>query len=295
MKNLIMLWLAVTLTAYGQQINTGLPFLKNGPDARSSGMGETGTAASGDHSSYSMNPATLAGTQQRQLMLSHRAGFADVTIDHIGATFPGETWTFGLTAVTSSIGGIEVRLRPGEPEGTFSARNAAIGAGAAYAVSQDVSIGVTGKLLYEKIYVDEASGYAMDAGVLYRVNDALSAGASLVNLGSMSALRSASTEVPASLRFGGSYAAGLTDEFSLLAAADLVKTLDDDGTHLHIGFETVYDAMLMLRGGYQTGYETRSFSAGLGIRYGMLRIDYSIVPNSGAFVPSHTVSLMFFL
>lgn len=295
MKNLIMLWLAISLTAYGQQINTGLPFLKNGSDARSSGMGETGTAAAGDHSSYSTNPATLSATKQRQLMLSHRAGFADVTVDHIGATLPGETWSFGLSAVTSSVGGIEVRLRPGEPEGTFSARNAAIGAGASYAVSQDLSFGVTGKLLYEKIYVDEASGYAVDAGVLYRVDENISAGASLVNLGSMSALRSASSEVPASLRFGGAYSSGLTEEIALLGAVDIVKTLDDDGTHLHLGFETVYDSILMLRGGYQTGYETRSFTAGIGVRYEMLRVDYSVVPNTGAFVPNHTVSIMFFL
>jgi hypothetical protein len=185
MKRMFVIVFAVVATVNGQEIGTGLPFLKNGSDARSAGMGETGTALLGDHSSFSYNPATLRSTAQRQLMLSHRTGFADVTSDHIGATLPGETWTFGLAAVTSSVGGIEVRQRPGEPEGTFSARNAALGVGASYAFSEDLTVGVTGKLLYEKIYIDEASGYAMDAGIHYTVNDALSAGASLVNLGSM--------------------------------------------------------------------------------------------------------------
>ncbi|NUN69866.1 MAG: PorV/PorQ family protein [Bacteroidetes bacterium] len=295
MKILLALFLTLSLTASGQQINTGLPFLKNGTDARSAGMGEAMTAVAGDHSSFAYNPAALTATPQRQLMLSHRTGFADVTIDQIGATLPGSEWSVGLSAVTSSVGGIEVRLRPGDAEGTFSARNAALAAGVSYAVSTDITIGASGKLLYEKIYIDEASGYAVDAGVLYRLSDAFTTGASLLNIGSMGVLRSAASELPASLRLGGAYNAGLTDQFTLVAAADLVKTLDDDGTHLHLGFETTYDNMLMVRGGYQTGYETRSFSGGLGVRYGMLRVDYSIVPNTGAFLPNHTVSLLFYL
>lgn len=295
MMRMFVIVTAVVMTVNGQEIGTGLPFLKNGSDARSAGMGETGTALSGDHSSFSYNPASLRSTKQRQLVLSHRVGFADVTSDHIGATLPGEQWTIGLMAVTSSVGGIEVRQRPGEAEGTFSARNAALGVGASYAINDELTVGVTGKLLYEKIYIDEASGYAADAGIHYKVNDEFTAGASVVNLGSMSALRSASSELPSSLRFGGAYHTALTSEITILGAVDMVKTLDDNGTHLHAGFETVYDSMLMLRGGYQSGYETRSFSAGLGVRYEMLRLDYSVVPNSGAFMPNHTVSIMFFL
>lgn len=282
-------------TAPAVQINTGLPFLKNGTDARTTAIGEAGTAVYGDLTSFYYNPASLRYSSQHQLSINHRQGFADVTSDQIGATIPGETFSYGIMAFTTTVGDIEVRQRPGEAEGTFSARNGALGAGIAYSSDNNFSIGVSGKLLYEKIYIDEASGYAFDAGIAYKVTDDISAGISILNLGSMSVLRSVPSELPSTLRLGGSYISAISTELSIVGAADIVKTLDDDGMHLHGGAEAVYNSMFMLRAGYQSGYETRSFSAGAGVRYGILRIDYAFVPMSGAFSPQHAFSLVFFL
>jgi hypothetical protein len=281
--------------AAAQQISTGLPFLKTGSDARSSAMGEAGTAVVGDHSSFSYNPASLRFTSEHELMIGHRQGFADVTTDHLGATIPSGELTYGITALTTSVSDIEVRQRPGEAEGTFSARNAALGVGIAYSVLNDLSVGVTGKLLYEKIYVDEASGYAFDAGAVYKITNDITAGLSVLNIGSMSALRSASTELPTTVRIGGSYAASVTSDIAILGAGDVVKTLNDDGMHLHLGAEAVYNSMFMLRAGYQSGYESRSFTAGTGVRYGIVRLDYAFIPMSGSFSPNHSFSLVFFL
>jgi hypothetical protein len=281
--------------AASQQINTGLPFLKNGNDARSAAMGEAGTGLFGDHTSFYYNPASLRFSQQHQLMIGHRQGFADITADHLGATIPGETFTFGITAMTTSVADIEIRQRPGEAEGTFNARNASLGAGAALSLSDALTAGVTGKLLYEKIYIDEASGYAFDAGLAYRFSDEITAGLSLLNFGSMSVLRSVATELPATIRLGGAYTSPVTAELVLVGAADVVQTLNDDGIHLHFGMEAVYSSMFMLRAGFQTGYESRSFTVGGGVRYGILRVDYAFIPMSGAFSPNHAFTLAFFL
>jgi hypothetical protein len=291
----IALFLALSRIAAAQQINTGLPFLKIGSDARTAAMGETGTALFGDHSAFTFNPAAIRFSTRHQLSIAHRQGFADVTSDQLGATLPGDLFTYGITAMTTSVSDIEVRQRPGEAEGTFAARNAALGAGISYSVTDAIAVGVTGKLLYEKIYIDEASGYALDAGLAYKISDALSAGAALLNIGSMSVLRSASSELPASLRIGGAYTMDAATGIFVTGAADMVKTLDDDGMHLHLGAEGIYDSMFMVRAGYQTGYETRSFTAGAGVRYGVIRIDYAFVPMTGSFSPTHAFSVMFFL
>ena len=293
-RTILFILLFCSFSAFAQSINTGLTFLKQGNDARSVAMGESFTSVTNDHSSYGYNPASIRFSG-RQLMISHRQGFAETTADYIGATIPGNDVSIGISAYTTSVNDIEVRLRPGDAEGTFGARNGALGIGAAFSVSDKLTVGLTGKLLYEKIFVDEASGYGFDAGIFYKALDNLNIGMSLLNLGKMGILRSERSVLPTTVRIGASYGLSLTNEILLLAAGDAVKTLNDDGTHLQLGAEAVYDSMFMLRGGYQTGYETKSFSTGAGVLYGILRLDYAFVPMSGAFSPNHIFSITFSL
>ena len=276
-----------------QTVKTGLPFLKSGNDARSAAMGEAFTSLTNDHYSYSFNPATIRIAGQRQFAISHRQGFSETTTDYMGVTLPGENVTLAFSAFTASVNDIEVRSRPGDPEGTFNARNGAINAGAALSLSDNITIGVTGKLLYEKIYIDEASGYGLDAGMLYKALDNVNIGASVLNIGSMSVLRSERSVLPTTVRIGASYNTQFSETISFLAAGDAVKTIDDNGTHIQLGVESAFDRMFMLRAGYQTGYETKSFSAGIGVMYGIIRFDYAFVPMTGAFSPNHCFSLMF--
>lgn len=295
MKNFLFLITIAVSLALSQNVNTGLPFLKMGIDARSIAMGEAFTSITNDHSAYYYNPAALRSTGQRQLLLGHRQGFAEMTSEYLGTTLPGEALTFGISAMTTAVNGIEVRLRPGDAEGTFSAKNGALSAGVGIAPTEDLSIGVAGKLLYEKIYIDEASGYAFDAGLSYQLSEEFHAGASVLNVGSMSVLRSERSPLPTTFRLGGSFMTTVAPQFSLLAAADLVKTLDDELNHLQFGAEITYDSMLMLRSGFQTGYEAKSFSAGVGVLYGIVRFDYAFVPLTGPFTTNHSFSLVFFL
>ncbi len=291
-RTIFSLSLLCALLSNAQGIKTGLPFLKQGNDARSTAMGEAFTSISNDHSAYTYNPASLRPSN-RQFAVSHRQGFAGTTSDYIGATIPGNDFSFGISAYTTSVNDIEVRLRPGDAEGTFGARNGALALGAAVSLSDEITIGLTGKLLYEKIFVDEASGYGMDAGMYYKALDHLTIGLSLLNLGKMGVLRSERSVLPTTLRLGASYTTSVTQDIDVLFAGDAVKTLNDDGTHMLLGAEALYNSMFMLRAGYQTGYETKSFAAGAGVLYSILRLDYAFVPMNGAFSPNHIFSLTF--
>lgn len=282
------------LSLQAQTIGTGLTFLKTGTDARSTSMGEASVSLTDDHSAFFYNPASIRFSDQRRLSLSHRQGFAETTSDYLGATLPGGSVTFGFSTYTTSVSDIEVRQLPGEAEGTFSARNGSIGLGAAFSLTDDIAFGV-GEVVVEKIYIDEASGYGIDAGLLYRINHEINAGLSIVNLGSMSVLRSERSKLPTTLRLGASYHAPLAEIVELTAAADMVKTLDDEQTHLHAGAEAVYDSMVMLGSRFQSGYETRSFWFRAGVRYSIIRVDYAFIPMSGAFTPNHAFSLTFHL
>ncbi len=298
MKNFIKFFFLFTIGAtflFSQNIQTGLSFLKLSANARSSGMGEAVTAISNDHSSFYYNPSSIRSSNRSQVTVSHRNGFAETTTEYLGATIPGNDITIAFSALTTSVNGIEVRLQPGEAEGTFDARNGMLGVGAAINLSNDLLLGFTGKLLYEKIFVDEASGYAFDGGILYTFDENINIGFSTTNFGHMGILRSERSVVPATVRVGASYHTSLSSDISLLAASDIVKTISDNGIHIHLGAEAIYNSMFALRTGYQTGYETKSFSGGVGILYGIIRFDYAFVPNNGAFTPNHLFSLSFYL
>ncbi len=298
MKNFIKFFFLFTIGAtflFSQNIQTGLSFLKLSANARSSGMGEAVTAISNDHSSFYFNPSSIRSSNRSQVTVSHRNGFAETTTEYLGATIPGNDITIAFSALTTSVNGIEVRLQPGEAEGTFDARNGMLGVGAAINLSNDLLLGFTGKLLYEKIFVDEASGYAFDGGILYTFDENINIGFSTTNFGHMGLLRSERSVVPATVRVGASYHTSLSSDISLLAASDIVKTINDNGIHSHLGAEAIYNSMFALRTGYQTGYETKSFSGGVGILYGIIRFDYAFVPNNGAFTPNHLFSLSFYL
>lgn len=281
--------------ASAQAIHTGLQFLKLGVGARSTAMGEAFTAVAGDHSGVFYNPALFRSSQSHELMVTRKQWIAETSSEYLGATILGSDFHYAIAALSTSTNNIEVRTKPGPAEGTFNSRNFSLGLSASFSIAENIDAGITGKFLYEKIFIDEASGYGVDFGVLYNIDEQWRAGISVLNFGSMNELRAESSTLPATVRLGTSYGYSLTPEFFAIGAADVIKTIDDDATHIHVGAEVSYNNLLALRAGYQTGYEIKSFTAGFGIRYEILKFDYAFVPVTGAFVNSHTFSLSFIL
>ena len=282
-------------TVSAQTIQTGLPFLKLGIGARSIAMGEAFTAVGNDHSSILYNPAASRTSRAHEVMLMHREWIEETSTEYLGATIIGGDVNYGFTMLSTSTPDIPVRTKPGDAEGTFSSRNFLLGISASASLSENIDLGVTGKFLYEKIFIDDASGYGIDLGILYKLDKNWNIGSSLLNVGTMNKLRSESSKLPTTLRVGASYVYPVSPELSALGAADILKTFDDDLMHLNIGAEVTYDRLVSLRAGYQTGYEFNSYAAGVGVHYGIVKFDYAFVPFTGAFTSSHTFSLSFIL
>ncbi len=290
---LIALTAALLVPASGQTAGqTGLAFLKLGAGARPIGMGEAYAALGGDGSAMYYNPATLSSAGHPQILLMHKEWIQDVRTEYLGALAPMGALTMGLSVNATSVSDIELRTVPGPPIETFSARNAAVGLSLAYALDQNLSLGATGKFLYEKILIDESSGFGFDLGLLYKTPWQLNLAATIQNLGSVSALQEEAPTLPRMLRIGGAYmvdAAGPDGRLTL--SADLVSVTNESLTHLHMGAEYLFRNAFALRFGYQTGYEAKTISAGAGIRYGLFGLDYAFVPFRYDFGSTHTLSL----
>jgi hypothetical protein len=268
--------------------NTGLSFLKSGTGARSQAMGEAYSSISDDAISILYNPA-LVNSGKSNVSISHNISMVDYKATFVGTKFIFGKFGIGAGLIRTGVDDIEVRMVPGAPLEKFDSQNLSLNVTAAYQLYENFSVGITSKLLYEKIYIDEASGIGFDFGTSYK-KDNLALSFVVANIGSMNELKDASTKLPTLVRFGGGYFYPVKD-FNFVFAAEGFKVIDGGKFHIHSGIEAGYRNFLYIRAGYMTNYENKGFSAGLGFKYKGLNIDYAFIPYSNAFGTGNTFSI----
>jgi len=240
-----------------------------------------------------INPANIASRENYGVLFSHTEWIQDIRTECLSIAVPFGIGSFALTLENTSIDGLELRSIPGPSLGTFNAQSAFFQLSYGVEVTPDIHIGIAPKYLYEKIFVDEATGYGMDAGVLYTTPmDGLSLGCSVTNMGSLTAFRNERIDLPTQIRLGGTYAFNVHAMMFRVATA-YSSELGIAANHYSIGGEASYDHTLTMRFGYQTGIDTRGFSAGMGIHYSIVTIDYAYVPFSLQVGNSHLISIGF--
>ncbi len=271
--------------------NTGLAFLKLGVTSRAISMGESVVSNTNDASATHYNPAALFNGSKVNMVFMHNAQILGVRTEFLAGKIVFSKLALGFSLNNTSVDKIQVREIPGESLGEFNAQNLAFGLSMGYKINDNLQVGLTGKFLFEKIYVDNASGIALDLGGLYK-KDRLSLGIAISNLGSMSELKSQATKLPSSIRAGGSYGIVLTGISSMLnIAVDGYKVFDGGKFHANTGAELLYKDFLALRVGYQSGYENKSITTGIGLKYKAFALDYAFVPYKYSLGSSHTITL----
>ncbi|MDH4071107.1 MAG: PorV/PorQ family protein, partial [Ignavibacteria bacterium] len=279
---------------------SGMSFLKLGTSAQGIAMADAMSAhVTGSAATY-YNPAGLqpVASHSGEILLMHKEWIQDTRTEVLSAAAAlSPSQALGLSINSTSVSDIEIRTRPGLPDGTFTSRNYAIGLTYAHRFSDHVVAGVTAKYLYEKILVDDASGLGFDIGVQYRpLVDGLSFGAVAANIGSMSALKTESSTLPTTLKLGGAFQGrleSLSSDFTL--ASDLQFITPASQTLLAVGGELLFEEAVAARAGYLFGSEGRGFSAGLGVRHGIVGFDYAYAPLTSELGSTHTFSLFVLL
>lgn len=270
--------------------NTGLAFLKFGVGARAISMGEAYSSIAEDATAYIYNPARLNFGIKSNVTLMHNESIQDMNTDYIGIKFPiGDKIAMGVGFFSTRINNIEIRNIPGAAIDNFDAQNLSTGISFGYKLNPNLSIGLTGKFLFEKIYVDEASGLGFDFGTNYS-KDNYSLAFVVYNLGSMNELKNQSTKLPASMRLGGSYKY-TKNNLGLTFGLDGFKVLDGGKFHINAGGEAGYKDFLFIRLGYQTDYDSKGFSTGIGFKYKTINVDYAFVPYKNEFGTGNALSL----
>ena len=296
MKKILLFILISSITILAQSAgNTGLSFLKYGFGARNIAMGDAGAALSNDLTGLFYNPAKLALTENSEVLFMHNEWIQDVSSEVIGAKT--ELWgiPFALGFNVTSIGDIELREIPGEAISKFNANYFYGSLSTGFFVVDEISVGASFKYLYEGLLNDEATGFGFDFGLNYLLPyKGLTASAVVKNIGSMNALRNEETKLPAELRIGTAYTYSLEEtKFDFTGGAEFQKYLDNDDNHFNMGGEVLFNKLIAARVGYQTGYESRGFTAGIGLMWGNLNFDYAFLPFSYGLGNANLFSLQF--
>jgi hypothetical protein len=285
----------VPLLLFAQAGGSGLSFLKLAAGGRAASMGEAMTGSVHGAAAGHYNPALYADADtDAEIVFAHTVWVQEMRHEFLGARVPfGTDDAFGFNLISSSVGEIEIRTRPGPPQATFTARNLAVAASYAHRFLPSLRAGVTVRFLYEKILVDDATGAGVDLGLAWESPvEGVTFGASVMNLGGMNPLRTESTRLPLTVRAGGAYVLPVdATEVGALVAADVVHLTREGDTNLLTGAEVTILGHLALRGGYQFGIEGRGLSLGVGIRYGLFTLEYGFMQLREDLGEGHTVGL----
>lgn len=280
------------LFAEDNPATTGLSFLKLGAGSRAVGMGEAYVAVANDASASYWNPAGLVNLSDTELLFTHNKWFQDITNEFAALGFRAGKHAFGISFMSNTIAGIERRvIASAEPLDELTAHDIMFGLSYARGFGENFSLGTTVKYLYQKIYIESASGVAIDLGLQYATPvQGLKTGLVLQNFGFMTNLQEEATQLPQTVRLGLAYQLPfqiLNGEF--LLATDWMKILDST-SHLNFGFEYNFVKYFAVRFGYQTGFADKGIHGGFGVGFNRYRLDYAYVPFSSDLGNSHRIS-----
>ncbi len=296
MKNKIFILFTLTFVivsiSFSQAGTTGLSFLKIGQGSRAVSMGEAYSVIGSEPYAIYYNPAGLTLSSNTQAVFSHREWIQGTKSEFLGATTHLGDVAIGFGLHSVSVADIELRTNPGPSIGTFDAKNVAIGLALAMDITPEISLGVTGNYLYEKIFIDEASGFGLNFGALYKTPWKVNLGLAVDNVGSMNEFNTTASSLPTTFRFGGAYEFPVESlQGNVIVATEIVSVKDEGKAHLHIGAEYEYQQMFAIRLGYESGYESKDLTTGIGFKYSIFNFDYAFVPVKLDLGSSHTFTL----
>lgn len=285
--------------AAAQNSKVGGIILKTHASARAEGMGNAQCAVAVDEAgALGFNPAGLAGYGGAALSGMYTKGLMDDAIGSINAhggwgrggavglgvlyyDGGGFDWDTGGAQTQSLTGQQDVvaglTLSRGRPDGT------------------GLSMGINGKYIRSTLLETyTAQGAAVDVGARFGLRGALKGlhlGASIRNVGTSLKYDQVSTPLPSYALVGAAWDIAQSAYWALLMAADAQYDLDNTWKK-SCGVEILLNDVLAFRGGYRPAETQGAITAGVGVRLGMLDMDYAFVPREDL-NSSHRITLSY--
>lgn len=299
----LMMLVAATMAQAGDELKigtAGAQHLRIPVGSRGTAMGGSVIANSSGLDAIYWNPAGVSSIEGTEVMWSNRQYIADIDINYFAAAHRfGDFGVLGIDAKMLSVPDEMVRTVD-FPEGTgetFSSSFGVVGLTYSRTLTDRVSLGMNGSVVYEKIAEQTAMGLAFDIGFNYNPGwQNVTFGAVIKNFGPKmrydgpgfdkptntgddpnslphnTRTQSASYEIPSFVQLGAAWNV-LQQERNSLNVSGTFQSNNFSQDEWHVGAEYALDKKLFLRGGYVASKQTEylygpSLGAGLKFRLG---------------------------
>ena len=232
-----------------------------------------GVYSSVNPSAFILQPASSCINDQRLLGITHNMWLADTQANMISYSYARKIDHFGIAIRNLDYGDIENRDDMGILIGNYHPIDIDATGNYARRLSPTFYTGVNLGILYQKL--DTASSLALhtDLGLCYLppvTNTKLSL--AVRNLGVANKTDDERVKLPTCFEMDINKGFTIADQHIFLGGS-VIQTLDED-LKGSINLEGNIFQILSIRGGYLVGYDAQDFSAGFGVKYKNISVDY---------------------
>ncbi len=240
--------LCVPTTGWGSSGREGASFLNIPVGARPAALGSGYSALATDAYAPTWNSAGLGFVDETQLAGQHLSYLESIHYEYLSFVHPFSPGkAFGSSLQYLGSGDIAGTDAGGSSIGAFSSHFAAYTLAYGQTLTDQVSLGVTGKWINAKIADVSANAFAVDFGSLYKVTHKLNLAATIANIGNKLTFLTQGDSLPLAFHLGGAYAL-----FPRMTVNGEFEYQNSGLASWHMGAEWSPMAPVALRIGYRT-------------------------------------------
>ncbi|MFH1714797.1 MAG: PorV/PorQ family protein [Elusimicrobiota bacterium] len=278
---------------------TGMHFLKIAVGPRGIAMGEAQTAVSDDINGLYWNPAGLGRITDIEAHCMYNKWFQEIASQYVAGAVPirkttedGIQKNYGTVALAVNYLSVEPFQgydAGGVPTSMVDSADMAVSAAYGRRLYRKIYGGITLKYLSERLDTVTATAFGADLGLLYPLDNGVSFGLAVQNLGTSMTFIDEAGSLPRTIKLGTGYTKDFFGQ-KFTAALDANMPNDND-MYFGGGVEYWIKDMIAVRTGYRTGIDIGSgLRAGLGIKASAFQLDYAFA-DYGDLGDTHRIGL----
>jgi hypothetical protein len=270
----------------------GFQFLQIPISPNATALAGNGIYANAYPGAFILNPAANLIDERFSLSVQHNLWLVDTSCSQIVYSHGNRDRHFGLAGRIMDYGEIDTYDDTATLIGTYHPLDANLMVNFAYRILPDHMVGLNAGLVYEKL--DTASSYGISADLGYMFLPPITNSvffAALRNLGTTSRMENEKVKLPLTFETGIGYTLPLQDK-KLAFQFAINKAVDTD-LRFTASTELSLWQLLALRLGYKGNHDEEGLTAGIGINWQRLEIDYGWTSFSDRLNDTHAFGITY--